>query len=138
MVIFASLSKNKMIEQINDHVFRVSRTDLRQTPGAIFEQIQDIVQCDASYLTARKRSDANINGSLKLIEDIENDYRSHALVIVHRNTRYPVIFRRRSFAVITDRYNRIISVLHSVTGRETITRKIGREVLKVYHHAHPD
>lgn len=134
MTTLASLSKFKsMIEQINDNVFRVHRSDLSHRPAEIFEQIQAIVKDHHSCLIARKREDANINGSAKLIEDIPNDYRSYCFVIVHRNKAYPVEYNNHVFEVIFDRYGRVESVFEPLHGIEMLTvPRVADAVLEAY------
>ena len=122
-----------MIEQLTEHVFRVKRTDLTHRPNEILEQIQEAVKTHHTYLISRSRDHATLNGSGKLIEGIDNDYRSHALIIVHKNRSYPVMFRGRRFDIQVDRYNNIYSILHYISSREVITnRKLREPILKAY------
>ena len=122
-----------MIEQINDHVFRVKRTDLTHNPQEIFEQISKVVQVHHTCLISRSRDHARLNGSGKLIEDVDNDYRSHALIIVHKNRSFDVTWRRRQFEIVLDRYNTLYSIIHKNTKRELLTnRKLSPLIIKAY------
>lgn len=112
-----------MIEQINDHVFRVKRTDLTHNPQEIFEQISNLVKSHHTCLISRSRDNARLNGSGKLIEDIDNDYRSHALIIVHKNRSFPFHYRRKDFTALLDRYDNLYSITHDKTGIEMMTKR---------------
>jgi len=126
-----------MIEQINDNVFRVKRTDLTHRPEELMSEINDAVRSHCSILIARKREDANINGSRKLIENIENDYRSHAFIIVHKNRSFPVTYNHHEFEIILDRYDRIDSVLEPEHGIEMLTAyTVYPDILRAYMRAY--
>ena len=98
------------IEQINSNVFRAHRTDLRQNPEEVFNDIYLQTGGHFSCLVVSSRKKAYVNGSGSLIEDVDNDYRSHYLIIVHKNTTYPVMFGDHEYEVITDHYGNILGV----------------------------
>lgn len=125
--------KPVMVEQINENVFRIHRTDLRNNSEKVFDKIHQQLNCHHSCLIVTSRHNAYVNGSGKLIEGIENDYRSHYLVVVNRNECRNVMYKNHQFDVITDRYRRIISVSESEYQIELMTSpKICNEVLKEY------
>lgn len=100
-----------MIEQITENVFRVNRSELKHNPADIFEQIQDRVKTHHTCLIVTNRHKADINGSAKLIENVDVDYRSHSLIVVHQNPAYPVQVCDHTFEVILDRYGNVESVV---------------------------
>lgn len=102
-----------MIEQINENVFRVRRTDLLHNPAEIFEHIQDVVKTHHTCLIVTNRHKADINGSAKLIADIEVDYRSQSLIVVHKNMSYEVVVCDHLFDVIIDRYGQVESIVEA-------------------------
>jgi len=99
-----------MIEQINDHVFRVHRHDWKHHSEEVFDQIHRVLGAPHSCVIVTSRNKAFINGSGKFIEDLENDYRSHYLIVVHKHNAKTVEYHDHQFDVITDRYNRLVSV----------------------------
>lgn len=105
--------KPYMIEQINENVFRVRRTDLLHNPAEIFEHIQDVVKTHHTCLIVTNRHKADINGSAKLIADIEVDYRSQSLIVVHKNMSYEVVVCDHLFDVIIDRYGQVESIVEA-------------------------
>ena len=129
-----------MIEQINDHVFRVNRSELKHSPADIFEQIQDVVKTHHTCLIVTSRHKADINGSAKLIEDVDVDYRSQNLIVVHKNQAFVVPFCDHTFEVITDRYGNVDSVVEPEHHIDLLTvpsvaKLILDEYKKLYGHA---
>ena len=110
-----------MIEKINNHVFRVRRTDLTHRPQEIFEEISKKVRTHHTCLVARSRNHADLNGSGKYVKDLDNDYRTHYFVIVHRDRTFPVYYGDHRFDVILDRYDRVKSVLEPHHKIELVT-----------------
>lgn len=132
--------KPYMIEQINENVFRVRRTDLLHNPAEIFEHIQDVVKTHHTCLIVTNRHKADINGSAKLIADIEVDYRSQSLIVVHKNRSYEVVVCDHLFEVIIDRYGNVESVSEPEYGIDLITvprvsKLIMDEYKRLYGHA---
>lgn len=109
------------IEQVNPNVFRVHRTDLRHNPDEVFSEIYKTLQSHYNCLIVSSRHRAYVNGSGKLIEGVDNDYRSHYLIITHKNTSHNVTFCDHTFEVILDHYNRLSSVLEPEYGIELMT-----------------
>lgn len=107
----ALLKMTSMIERINENVFRVSRSELKHSPAEIFEQIHEAVKTHHTCLIVTNRHKADINGSAKLIQDVEVDYRSQSLIVVHKNPAYPVYVCDHTFEVILDRYGKVESVV---------------------------
>ena len=135
MTTFNALSKTKpvMVEQINDNVFRVHRHDWKHNSEAIFDQIHTILNDHHSCIIVTSRNKAYLNGSGKLIENIENDYRSHYLIVVNRHRSESVTYNDHQFDVITDRYNQLVSVNEPEHQIElTTVPKVCNEVLKAY------
>ena len=129
-----------MIEQINDNVFRVKRSELQHNPADIFEQIQDIVKTHHTCLIVTNRKKADINGGAKLIADVDVDYRSHSLIVVHKNRSYEVAVCGHLFEVIIDRYGNVESVSEPEYGIDLITvpqvsKLIMDEYKRLYGHA---
>lgn len=122
-----------MVEQINDNVFRVHRYDWRHNSEAIFDQIHNILNAHHSCIIVTTRDKAYLNGSGHLIENVENDYRSHYLIIVNRHRCDVVEVDNHKFNVVIDRYNKLISVHDTESKIELLTRpKVCNEILKAY------
>ena len=71
-----------MIKKIEDGIYRVHKRDMRTHKTAIIEWLAAELQGGFSYLCVTTRNDSKINGSWERVKDIENDYRSHCLIIV--------------------------------------------------------
>ena len=98
------------IEQLNPNIFRVHRTDIRQNPEEVYDLIGEKVNTHFSCLIVSSRNQAYKNGSGELIENVDNDYRTHYLVVVHPNVTTTVDYADHQFEVITDRYGNIIGI----------------------------
>ena len=123
MATFNALSKSKpkMVEQINDNVFRVHRHDWSHNSEAVLDSIHKTLGDHHSCIIVTSRNKAYLNGSGKLIENIENDYRSHYLIVVNRHKSQSVTYNDHQFAVVIDRYNKLVSVNEPEHGIELIT-----------------
>jgi len=95
------------IEQLNPNIFRVHRTDLRQNPDEVYNTISEKVGTHFSCLIVASRKQAYKNGSGEMIEQVENDYRTHALIVTHPNVTTTVEYAHHQFEVITDRYGNV-------------------------------
>ena len=132
--------KPYMIEQINENVFRVNRSELKHNPADIFEQIHGVIQTHHTCLIVTNRHKADINGSAKLIEDVDVDYRSQSLIVVHKNKSHDVEFCNHTFEVVIDRYGNVESVIEPEYQIDIITlpqvsKLILEEYKKLYGHA---
>lgn len=135
MTTFNALSKIKpvMVEQINDNVFRVHRTDLRNNSEEVFDQIHRILNDHHSLIIISGRHMAHLNGSGHFVDEIENDYRSHYLVVVHKHVENQVMYNHHQFSVIINRYNKLVSVCEPEHQIELLTvPKVCNEVLRAY------
>lgn len=72
------------LERVSENVFRAKRCDLNKSLTLLFEELRDNMMCDFSYMVITKRNDSKLNGSARFINGIENDYRSHYLIVVEK------------------------------------------------------
>lgn len=135
MTIFNALSKPTplMIERINENVFRVRRTDLTHNPAHLFEQIQETVKTHHTCQIVTSRDRAKINGSAKLIDGIENDYRTWAFIIVHCNRVQTIEYAGHQFEVILNRYGNVEALVEPEHGIDLLTSyKVADAILGAY------